>query len=168
MSIGAQALQLPSRNRPLPMFLATGFAVGVVDIVYAFLFYGMFGATPLRILQSIASGVLGRPAFAGGSRTAALGLLLHFFIAFSVTAFYFFLASRFFWFNAPAVVSGLCFGAGVFLFMHLVVLPLSAHAPGFLPLFPAVCEFIEHMLFVGLPIALAARTISHSPSRLSR
>jgi hypothetical protein len=168
MSIGAEALQLPSRNRPLPVFLAAGFAVGVVDIVYAFLFYGMFGATPQLILHSIASGLLGRPAFAGGNATATLGLILHFFIAFSVTAFYFFLASRFSWFNAHAVVSGLCYGAGVFLIMHVVVLPLSAHAPGFLPLFPAVCEFIEHMLFVGLPIALAARTIFYRPSRLSR
>jgi uncharacterized membrane protein YagU involved in acid resistance len=168
MSTSVEALQFTSRNRPLPVFLATGCAVGIVDIVYAFLFYGMFGASPRIILQSIASGLLGRAAYSGGARTAALGLVLHFFIAFSVTAFYFFLASRVFWFNAHAVVSGLGYGAGVFLFMHLVVLPLSAHAPGFLPLFPATCEFLEHMLFVGLPVALAARTIFHRSTLVNR
>jgi hypothetical protein len=38
----------------------------------------------IRIRQSIASGLLGRHAFAGGWQTAALGVLLHFFIAFVI------------------------------------------------------------------------------------
>lgn len=149
-----------TQNRTIPVFLLTGAAIAVIDIVYAFLFYGMFGAKPLRILQGIASGLLGRASFSYGNRSAALGLLLHFFIAYSVTAFYFLLANRVGWFNRHAVVSGIGYGAGVFLFMHYVVIPLSAYPGGRLPLVAWVCEFMEHMLLVGLPIALAARSVS--------
>ena len=69
--------------------LVTGtLIVGVLDILDAFIFFGLRGARPLGILQSIASGVLGRAAYQGGIRTALLGLLLHFFIAFGVVATY--------------------------------------------------------------------------------
>ncbi len=63
-------------------------AVGILDILDAFIFFGLRGARPIGILQSIASGVLGRAAYQGGMRTAALGLLLHFVIAFGVVATY--------------------------------------------------------------------------------
>jgi len=62
--------------------------VGILDILDAFIFFGLRGVTPVRILQSIASGVLGRAAYQGGTRTAALGLALHFGISFGVVAAY--------------------------------------------------------------------------------
>jgi hypothetical protein len=37
--------------------------------------------TPARILQSIASGLLGQASYPGGTLTVALGVLLHFTIA---------------------------------------------------------------------------------------
>ena len=44
--------------------LAAGtLAVGVLDILDAFIFFGLRGAKPIGILQSIASGVLGRAAY---------------------------------------------------------------------------------------------------------
>ncbi len=43
----------------------------------------------MRILQSIASGLLGASAFQGGPQTAALGALLHFFIALVAAAVYY-------------------------------------------------------------------------------
>ena len=49
-----------------------GIAAGALDIVYAFTVYGVRGVAPLTILQSIASGVLGREAFRGGAETGAL------------------------------------------------------------------------------------------------
>ena len=67
--------------------------VGTLDISDAFIFYGLRGISPTRILQGIASGVLGRAAFSMGHRAALLGLFFHFFIAFSATTV-FLLASR--------------------------------------------------------------------------
>lgn len=42
-------------------------AVGVLDILDAIVFFALRGAQPIRILQSIAAGLLGRAAFAGGA-----------------------------------------------------------------------------------------------------
>lgn len=159
MSTSVQVEALPAKRRTLPVLLATGALVGVADIVYAFVFYGTYGATPLRILRGIAYGLLGKSALTGGDGYAALGLSLHFFIAFSVTAFYFLLASRIPALNRHAVICGLCYGAGVFVFMHWVVIPLSAIGRSRLTLIPGVCEFVEHMVFVGLPASLAARSV---------
>jgi hypothetical protein len=49
---------------------------------------------PIRICQSIARGVLGREAFAGGAGTAALGVVLHFIIALAMALAYAMVASR--------------------------------------------------------------------------
>ena len=69
-------------------------AVGVLDLLDAFVFFGLrSGVRPIRILHSIAAGLLGRASFAGGWRTATLGLALHFFIAF-VIVLVFMMASR--------------------------------------------------------------------------
>ena len=47
-----------------------GLLAGVLDIVAAFVVYRFRGATPIRILHSIASGLLGPEAFEGGLATA--------------------------------------------------------------------------------------------------
>jgi hypothetical protein len=130
-----------------------GFAAGVLDIIAAFVVSGSNGVAPTRVLQAIASGLLGREAFQGGLTTAALGLFLHFVIAFGAAATYY-AASL----TVPAlirrwVVCGLAFGLAVFFFMQHVVLPLSAFriSPN-RELFP-VEGLLIHALGVGLPIA---------------
>ena len=61
--------------------------VGTLDILDAIVFFGIRNhVAPIRIFQSIAAGLLGRAAFSGGIRTALLGALLHYFIAFSIVA----------------------------------------------------------------------------------
>ena len=59
-----------------------GLLCGVLDIAYALALYGMLGIRPVRLLQGIASGIMGPSAFTYGLGTAAYGLLLHFVIAF--------------------------------------------------------------------------------------
>jgi len=59
-----------------------------------------------------------------------------------------------------AVVCGLIYGALVYLFMHIVVLPLSAVPMGHTPLIYKAMEFVEHWFCVGLPIALSVRHYS--------
>jgi hypothetical protein len=61
--------------------------VGVLDISDALVFWGMQGAPPMGIFQSIAAGLLGRTAsYRGGLPTAVLGGFLHFFIATTIAA----------------------------------------------------------------------------------
>jgi hypothetical protein len=135
-------------------------AVGVLDILDAFIFFYLrSGVSPVRILQSIAAGLLGRASFAGGWRTAALGLVLHFFIAF-VIVLVFMLASRWLpWLRRYAVPAGLLYGVAVYLTMNFVVVPASAAAgSGALPPWPvALNGVLIHMFGVGLPAAVAAR-----------
>ena len=56
-----------------------------------------------------------------------------------------------------AVVCGLLYGVAVYLFMYLIVLPLTFHR-SFVQQFSAVATgLVIHMLCVGLPISLSVR-----------
>lgn len=151
---------LPSARKPLKparaLLLGT-LTVGVLDILDAFLFFGFQGVPPIRILQSIASGLLGRDAYGGGIPTAALGAFLHFFIAFAVVATYY-LASR--WMPELArrpLLYGPLYGLLVYAVMNLVVIPLSAASFAPPDAIGLVNGLLIHALGVGLPSALFAR-----------
>ncbi len=64
------------------------------------------------------------------------------------------------WARGKNHMSGLIYGAPVYAFMHLVVLPLSAAPHGHRAFIYKLCEFIEHWFCVGLPIALSVRHYS--------
>ncbi|HLJ29581.1 MAG TPA: hypothetical protein VKY85_22920 [Candidatus Angelobacter sp.] len=138
-----------------------GLACGALDITQAFVAWGLQdGVKPVTLLQHIASGVLGPKAFQGGAPTAALGAVLHFFIAFTAAAVYY-TASRWLTFmTTQAVLSGLLYGEAVFLLMHFVVVPFSAAAKGQFTLATLTTGPVGHMFLVGLPIALAVRRYS--------
>jgi uncharacterized membrane protein YagU involved in acid resistance len=154
----AFAAPLSPTPRPLPAIIIGGLIVGVLDLIYAIAVYSP--RKPILIPQTIASGVLGMKSYSGGAQTAALGVVLHFVIALGATMVYY-LASRKLSFLAErAVLFGLTYGALVYLFMHLVVLPLSAVTPRQLPFIYKACEFVWHWFGVGLPIALSVRYYS--------
>ena len=131
--------------------------VGILDISDAFIFYGIRGMAPTRILQGIASGVLGRTAFGMGSRSALLGLFFHFFIAFLATTA-FLLASRKLPLASHPFLYGSLFGIALYIVMNYVVLPLSKigmrPTPPFIPLINGVAALI---FCIGIPLALIAR-----------
>jgi uncharacterized membrane protein YagU involved in acid resistance len=142
----------------LAAVLPGGFIGGALDIVFAISFAAYNGVGPVRLLQTVASGVLGTAAFAGGVPTAALGLALHFALSLLWATIFLGLALL-----APALVrhplaTGVVFGIGVFLAMRLVVLPLSAfpYPVSFKPL-ATTLDVLSHMLLFGVPIAVAAR-----------
>jgi uncharacterized membrane protein YagU involved in acid resistance len=139
--------------------LIGGSIAGACDILYAIVYSWLArGTPPVRILQSVASGLLGKPAFDGGWPVAALGLFLHFFIALSAAVIFYFVARKIPALVRHAVLSGVLYGFLIFWFMRLVVLPLSAFPfPVRFPLGPSLLEMLFHMFTVGLPIALAVR-----------
>src|SRR5260221_3448140 len=125
---GAPEVALLKDPKALHALLWAGFACGVLDITAALVVYGFFGLKPMRLLQGIASGLLGPKAFSGGLATVALGVLCHFLIAFGAAAVYL-VASRALGFLIEhAVVSGVLYGVAVYFFMNRIVLPISAAA----------------------------------------
>jgi hypothetical protein len=131
-----------------------GLVVGVLDILDAFVFFGLRGLPLIAIPQSIASGLLGRAAYRGGVPTAALGLLLHFGISFTIVSVYY-AASR--WLPALArkpLVFGPLYGLVVYGVMNYVVIPLSAAVVGPKPAAVIANGLLIHMIGVGLPAAL--------------
>jgi len=137
--------------------LAGGTAAGALDILFAISFAAYNGMDPVHLLQTVASGALGKAAFSGGVATAALGLALHFTLAYLWAAIFLVATWR-----APVLVrrpllSGMVFGVVVFLTMRLVVLPLSAFPfpVTFKPL-GSTLDLMSHMFLFGFPIALAA------------
>jgi hypothetical protein len=121
----------------------------------------------VRVMQSVASGVLGSAAYAGGGATAVLGVVLHFFIATTVTAVFYFASRKLRVLLEHAVPAGLVYGVGVYLFMNFVVLPLSAFPPRPAPpLSGRIIGMLIIMFCIGLPVALIVRRNSESiPAR---
>jgi hypothetical protein len=152
----AAAPALAAQPKAIRAILAGGLACGILDITAAFVTWGVRGVGPIRILHSVASGLLGRDAaVAGGLATAALGLFLHFVIAFGAATTYYLASRKLDFLRRSPFVNGPLYGIAVWLFMNFVVLPLSAVGmPKFEPL-GVVVGLIVHMLCVGTPIALA-------------
>ena len=146
------------RLSALSAILIGGAIAGTLDITYAIGFSSLRGVPPIRILQSVASGLLGAPAFKGSVPTAVLGLALHFFIAFSAAAIFYLAAKVIPFLTRHPVVSGLFYGFLIYAVMNLVVLPLSAYPRKVsFPLLVLVTGLFVHMFFIGLPISLAVR-----------
>ena len=143
----------------LPIVWA-GLIAGTLDITAALVVYGYFGAKPIPLLQGIAGGLLGPRTFEGGLATALLGLLCHFFIAFSVAAIYFVMSRGWCFLNQHAVVSGVLYGIAVYFFMNRIVVPLSAATKRPFDFKGMVIGVVIHIFCIGLPIALTVRRFS--------
>jgi hypothetical protein len=140
--------------------LWAGLTCGVMDITAALVVYGsVYGVPALQLLQGIASGLLGRQAYRGGIATAALGLLLHFVIAFSAAAVYFLASRKFPFLIQQALVSGVLYGVAVYFFMQQVV-ALSATVKRPFSVQLMLIGVVIHIFCVGLPIALMVRKFS--------
>jgi hypothetical protein len=141
--------------------LRGGLIAGTLDICAAFLTAWLrAGIGPVRVLQFVASGVVGPASFAGGAKTAILGLALHFVIA-TIWTIVFYLASRK-WLSLieRPVMFGLLYGIAVYTFMNFVVLPLSLVARRPITAVGTTIGLLTIMFCVGLPIALVVRRFS--------
>ena len=137
----------------------TGLIVGAMDITAACIQAVSRGATVTRLLQFVASGLIGPKAFAGGAATAALGLGLHFVIAFSLVAVFYAASRQLAFLRRQAVLSGIIYGLIVFGVMNLIVVPLSAAKPRH-SLTGDLIQIGIHMFVIGLPTSLFVRRLS--------
>ena len=132
-------------------------AVGTLDALDAIIFFGLRGATPVRIFQSIASGLLGRDAFQGDNRTAWIGVGLHYLIAFLIVLVFYMISRRVRFLTQRPFIAGLLYGIVVYFTMSDVVVPLSAAVQGPLSLPVFANGILIHIFGVGLPTALIVR-----------
>jgi hypothetical protein len=145
-------------RRIVRAILIGGSLAAVLDGLDAIVAYRIvLGLDPVQIYQFVASGMLGPGAYAGGAGTALIGVAVHCLVAFGAAAAFTLASVRLPWLVEHAAAAGTGFGLGVFVFMNYVVIPLSLipMSAFSLPLF--VNGVVGHALFVGLPIAFAAR-----------
>jgi uncharacterized membrane protein YagU involved in acid resistance len=107
--------------------LAAAFAAGVPDILAA---AALTRSSPARILQVVASGVLGKASYEGGRRSMILGLILQVAMSFVIALIYNLglplgaaLVSQ------SPLVCGALSGVAIFIAMNFVVVPLSRAHP---------------------------------------
>jgi hypothetical protein len=151
------AAAVPSRvPRALPAILVGGLIAGGLDLITAFVTFGM------RVPRVIAAGLLGREVIPGsGAAVYVLGVFLQFFIATSAAAVYYAVSRKLVFMREHPIVCGLFYGIAVFLVMNLIVLPLCAlHSHGPYALAGLIQGLLVHMILIGLPIAFSVRHFS--------
>src|SRR3954470_13943141 len=88
-----------------------GLLAGSLDISFACVqAYLARGTSPVIVLQYIASAAVGKAAFAGGWEMPLLGLLFHFFIAYSFTALFFIIYPNIKFFSQNIVLTAIIYG----------------------------------------------------------
>ena len=149
---------MQTESKAYRAILWAGLTAGALDITAACVTnYLRAGMSPVRVLHSVASGLLGPGAFEGGPPVAALGLLLHFVIAFGAATVYVAASRKLRFLVEHPVVCGLLYGAAVYAFMNSVVVPLSAAS------FKIPYNLVGlgvHLVCIGLPIGLITARFS--------
>ena len=144
------------RLRAFRAIASAGLIAGILDITSAFVIAELKGTGSIRMLQGIASGLLGPRSFEGAMATAGLGLAIHFLIAFTGASVFYAASRKLTFLTQHAVPSGLLYGIAVYLSMYWIVVPLAfvnaRHSVS-----RDVTAVIIHMLLIGLPISLIVR-----------
>ena len=144
------------RSRAFRAIASAGLIAGILDITSAFVIAELKGTGSIRMLQGIASGLLGPRSFEGGMATAGLGLAIHFLIAFTAASVFYAASRKLTFLTQHAVTSGLLYGIAVYLSMYWIVVPLAfvnaRHSVS-----RDVTAVLIHMLLIGLPISLIVR-----------
>ena len=150
------------KSRAFPAIAWATLVTGVLDISSAFILSYPKGVGPIRVLQGVAAGLVGREAaINGGLATAGLGLAIHFFIAFVVASVFYLASRKLLFLTRHSVISGLLYGVVVYGFMYWIVMPLAYPV-----VHPSVSRDVTavfvHMFLIGLPVALIIRRFSSS------
>jgi hypothetical protein len=143
-------------SRLLQAWLLTGVIDGAFSGTLSAVFYG---STAARLFQGVAATVLGAAAFDGGSRTAAIGVALHFGVALAWSVVFLVVSSRSAFVQQVVASPGgafkvaAAFGPLIWMVMSLVVIPVLLQRP------PSITirwwiQFFGHIPFVALPIVM--------------
>jgi hypothetical protein len=149
-------LDKPRMPRVLPSAAVIAFVLAIADLIFASTYWHQLYRVPVaQLVQTIASGLLGKRAFAGGTNTVLLGLLLQYLMMLMMVGAYYLLSRRLAWLNRHPWRYGLLYGVVLYIVMNGIVVPLSA-APK-TPFVPSwiVGSIVVHLV-IGVVIAHGA------------
>jgi hypothetical protein len=159
------SVSLPRTTTDAASILKAGATVAILDGSFVVILYVwiLHLTTASRIFQGIASRLIGKAALDGGAPTALLGVLLHFTVAYCWTiAFY--IALRTFpalrEFTATTrgkIITGVLFGATVWLVMNFGIVPLFGGKSVAPRHWQFSTQLVWHMIAVGPPIVAIVR-----------
>lgn len=138
---------------------------GTLDILDAVITSLITGRGPVRMLQTIASAILGKPALQGGASTALIGLAIHFAIMAVMVTVFVLAAERLEPLSRQPILWGAIYGLALYGVMTWAVVPLRwPEAFGRLSLIQTANQVFAHSLLVGVPIALVAARLLKPPA----
>ena len=141
-------------NRFFKTVLLTGLFVGTTDLISAYVtVFIRNGKFPEGMLNYIAGGALGLSvSMKGGNAAAFLGLLIHYFIAFSFTLFFFWIFPKWKGFGFNKYLVGMLYAVFVNLTMGFLVLPLTPLGSGAFILSRALVDWYVFGVVFGIPV----------------
>jgi hypothetical protein len=135
-----------------------GVLTGVIDGLFSsVLSVAFYHSTVQRLFQGVASTLLGAKAFSGGSLTFALGVLMHFGVAFGWSVVFLLIVKRARWIRGllnsqyGVIKVASLYGPFIWIVMSLAVVPLLLQRPPSINIRWLV-QLIGHIPFVGIPI----------------
>jgi hypothetical protein len=153
----ALSVATPRRTIRLPWLLVGGYTVATLDMLAAIAYWAPHGTPATRILQSVATWILGPAAYAGGTTTALLGMVVYAQLMWGVVALYHAIAQRHPVLLRHPMTCGAIYGVAAYVAIFQLMAPLlSGIRPAFDPAWIATCVVVYATL-VGMPCALFAR-----------
>lgn len=142
-------------QRPVLATVFIGLTVGLLDGAAAVInSFAKSGVTPDKVFSYIASALLGKEAFSGSDGIIALGVFLHFAVAYIWGAIFFTAYPRVKLLQQNKWLIGCAYGIFVWLMMNQVILRFTLAPRLKFSWEGAATGLCIHMLLVGIPIAL--------------
>jgi hypothetical protein len=138
--------------------LKTTFIAGSLDIIAACAHANLAShVLPSGVLKYVASGVLGKAAFAGSYGIMFMGLLFHFCITVACTAIFFWAYPKLSFLKNSVLVNSLMIAVIAWAVTNFIIKPLSYTPKGNFNLMQACIAILILFLCIGLPISFFAK-----------
>lgn len=140
---------------------------GVIDGTWAIVLTLLYGRSLARLWQGIAATAFGERMFDGGTAAIALGVLMHFGVAFAWSALFLLLVTRSAWLrrviDSPDGVWKVAaiYGPLIWIVMSAAVIPLLTGKP-LVMTWRWWIQLAGHIVFVGLPIVSSIGSGRHA------
>lgn len=145
-------------NKTTSVIIKTGFITGGLDILLASAdAWFSSGVSPVRILQFIATVLLGDKVLQYSFGSALLGLAIHFFIAFFWTVLFFIIYNYYKKIVRVPFFQSVLYGLLIWLVMNLLVLPLTNAVKSNFQWFIVIKGIVTLIIAYGFPLVYFAR-----------
>jgi hypothetical protein len=148
--------------------ILTGVSDGLFSSVLSVVFYH---STVQHLFQGVASTLFGKEAFYGDYLTFAIGVIMHFGVAFGWSVVFLLIVKRVKWIhrllNSPygVVKVASLYGPFIWMVMSLAVIPILLHRPPVINIRWLV-QLIGHIPFVGIPIVWSIGRGAFRPGKM--